>query len=388
MKIKNISLGIWMPRTSMHLREIYHFLSGDNAPIDGLDIKILAKFRQNLEVTDVHFIRETEADAIEASCKKVGIRISQEGIIVLELKKKAGEFSKEDIVLLENFFIKKFSPAIKYLFSLGAPLPKELQHIKEAYPIIITVDNCSKEELSQFTKEKGIVIYSESVSDTVDFLFGESISIVNVKNSSANIDWLMGDFVFLKEFPRQLANYLNVHRQIWEKIDTIRESKSIAYKNFSHLRDTINSFLKTLSLMKARINQMEDIILTKKEIRNPENLKELNQLKMNRIANLIGDVKYTQDLWEMTTDYTKDTLNFIESLAQENIQRELGALKFITLIAAITSFFGMNIAFPWEERWPFIFKSSFVVIGIIILISLLFYYFLKIFVYNRKFNIN
>ena len=141
-------------------------------------------------------------------------------------------------------------------------------------------------------------------------------------------------------------------------------------------------------MTKARINQMEDIILTVRDIKNNVKTKDADEIKTaNRINNLIGDMKYIKYLWEMTTDYAKDTLNLVESLSQESIQRELSALKFVTLIGAITSFFGMNIAFPWEERWPEIFQSSFVVIFIIILSSLTFYYFLKTFVYNRKFKL-
>ena len=139
--------------------------------------------------------------------------------------------------------------------------------------------------------------------------------------------------------------------------------------------------------MKARLQQMEDIIETKKAIHQSKESSELVDLKIDRIDNFIGDVKYVKDLWEMTIGYAKDTLHLLESLSQENIQKELSALKFITLIGAITSFFGMNIAFPWEERWPSIFHSSFVVMGIIILISFAFYYFLRIFIYNRRFKL-
>ena len=140
-------------------------------------------------------------------------------------------------------------------------------------------------------------------------------------------------------------------------------------------------------MTKARIRQMDDIIVTRKNIRNGMSTETLDALKMNRIDNLTGDIKYIEDLWEMTIDYAKNTLQLIESLSQENIRRELNALKFVTLIAAVTSFFGMNIAFPWEERWPQTMQSSFIVVGIIILLLIMFYYFLKIFVYQRKFKL-
>ncbi|OGZ65251.1 MAG: hypothetical protein A3C50_03945 [Candidatus Staskawiczbacteria bacterium RIFCSPHIGHO2_02_FULL_43_16] len=388
MKIENIYLGTWMPRASMHLKEIYHFLGGTKMPVSGLDAKKLAQLLSRLEIKEVNFIGGNTIDLVMASGKKADITVSEEGTAILSLKKGEAISSPEQgLRLLEKFFIEKFSPSLKYLFSLGAPLPKALVKIQEVYPAIIVVKDCLPRELEEFIKKERIAIYSKNVSPKLDFFFGEKINILHIKDESINIQEILLDTIFLKEFPEQLKNYLTIHRLIWEEIDHIREAKTIAYKDFSKRRKQINDFLKTLSLMKARLQQMGDVIETKEKIKKGVILEGLDTLNMNRINNLIGDVKYIEDLWEMTIDYTKDTLNLIESLSQENVQRELGALKFITLISAITSFFGMNIAFPWDEQWPVIFKSSFAVVGIIILVSIAFYYFLKIFIYNRKFKI-
>ncbi len=389
MKIESISLGMWIPRASMHLRELYHFLSGEKMPVSGLDASKLAKLLEGLGVLEVNFVGGKNIDLVQAHCKEVNITISEDGTIILQSRKNnADDSPRQTIKSLEKFFLEKFSPSLKYLFSLGAPLPKALKSIREVYPVIITIEDCPAEELDQFIKKEKIVTYSKSVSPNLDFLFGEEISILHVKNDSANTEEILLDIMFLKEFPLQLKNYLVLHRLIWEKVENIRGAKTIVYKNFTKIREQLNDFLKTLSLMKARLHQMDDIIETKARIAKEAPPRGLDGLHMNRINNLIGDVKYIKDLWEMTIDYTKDTLNLIESLSQENVQRELSALKFIALIGAITSFFGMNIAFPWEERWPTIFQSSFVVIGIIIFISVIFYYFLRIFIYNRKFIIS
>lgn len=377
-----------MPRASMHLREMYNFLGTDKNPVRGLDAKKLAEFKKALGVVKVHFIRETEADRIEALFGKVAITISEEGIMVLELRKENSIGSPaQDLEFLERFFLEKFSPALKYLFSLGAPLPKELLHIRETYPAIITIKDCPEDELKRFIEKEKIDIYSRTSSKKLDFLFGAKTSILLLKSEYENMAWLLQDMVFLKEFPLQLANYVTIHRDIWEKVAKIREAKTIKYRDLAGFREQISAFLKTLSLMKARLNQMDDIIEARKEIIKEAEAEELNDLKINRMHNFIGDIRYVEDLWDMTIDYTKDTLNLIESLSQENIQRELRALKFITLISAITGFFGMNIAFPWEERWPAVFRSSFAVIGIIIFVAVAFYYFLKLFIYKRTFKL-
>ena len=388
MKIENIALGIWMPRASIHLKEIYQFLEGKKTPVQGLDEKQLAKFRAGLKIEDVRFVKEREADFVRLTCHKAAATISEEGIIVLTLKNPGdSSFSMENIAPLENFFMEKFSPALKYLFSLGAPLPKELKDIREAYPAIIIIKDSFLEEIGAFIKAEHLEMYSKNTSEHLDFYLGEEISILHVKNNSVALDTFLEDIIFFKEFSLQLKNWLTLHRTIWNAIDQIRKPNVIAYKNLPRFRESIDGFLKTLSMTKARIRQMDDIIVTRKNIRNGMSTETLDALKMNRIDNLTGDIKYIEDLWEMTIDYAKNTLQLIESLSQENIRRELNALKFVTLIAAVTSFFGMNIAFPWEERWPQTMQSSFIVVGIIILLLIMFYYFLKIFVYQRKFKL-
>lgn len=390
MKVENIYIGTWIPRASIHLKEIYKFLNSGESSLRDLDAKKIKSLKENLFIDKIEFIKDKKIDLIKATCKDCDISVSEEGIIILKSKNEINDKNFQDThTNLEKFFIEKFSPAIKYLFSLGAPLPKQLQDIREVYPTIITLRDCSKQEALEFIKKENLKIYSENKYGKIEVFFGEDTNIINLDGAKEDrkFETLLQDIIFLKELSLYLANCLNIHRDIWEKIDLIREAKEIAYKDFPAIREKINGFLKTLSLTKARINQMSDIIETRKELESNEEITELNNLKLNRTQNLIGDIKYIKDLWEITIEYANNTLNLLESLSQESIQRELSTLKFVSLLAAITSFFGMNIAFPWEERWPNIFISSFMVIFVIALIALLFYFFLKIFVYNRKFKI-
>ncbi|KKP33105.1 MAG: hypothetical protein A2312_03695 [Candidatus Staskawiczbacteria bacterium RIFOXYB2_FULL_32_9] len=390
MKIENIYIGTWIPRASIHLKEIYKFLNSAESSVIGLEAKKLKAFKEVLVIDKVEFIKDEKIDIIKASCKECDISISEEGIIMLKSKNEISNKNFQNTRLdLEKFFLEKFSPAIKYLFSLGAPLPKQLQDIREVYPTIITLRDCPKEDALEFIKKENLEIYSENKYGKIEVFFGEDTNIINLDGAKEDgkFETLLQDIIFLKELSLYLANCLNIHREIWEKIDLVREAKEIAYKDFPAIREQINGYLKTLSLTKARINQMSDIIETRKELESKEEIKELNNLKINRTQNLIGDIKYIKDLWEITIEYANNTLNLLDSLSQESIQRELSTLKFVSLLAAITSFFGMNIAFPWEERWPNTFIHSFVVIVIIAAVALLFYFFLKIFVYNRKFKI-
>jgi Mg2+ and Co2+ transporter CorA len=387
MKIEKIYLGTWFQRTSLHLKEIYNFLKNKKG-VAGLDQNKLDKFWEELKVEKISFYEKTNFDFLEAKCDGVTILITEDGIVLLSLPAKE---LHETIASLENFYSQRFGPVLSYLFSRGAPLPKQLEKAKEIYPLIgITKNLSSKEEAKKLFREFDDEFFSSVSSKDIEIFFGQVLNLFNVKQRSANGDFieeLLLNIVFFREFQDQLNRYLNLHRTMWDRISRIRESKTLRYKDFPYVRQQILEFLKTLSFVKARLSQMDDIIAARILLINPVLKKKLPELGFSRFEHLEADQKYVSHLWQMTIEYVDGTLNLLESLFQENTQRELGALKFVTLIAALTGFFGMNIAFPWEERWLEFFPSSFVVIILIILLSLSFYFLLKKFVRNRHFKI-
>ena len=89
----------------------------------------------------------------------------------------------------------------------------------------------------------------------------------------------------------------------------------------------------------------------------------------------------------MTTDYANSTLTLFESLVEENTQREIRLLQQVAVAGMLVGFFGMNIAFPWEDRWPDTLMSSFAVVGVIIASMIIFYLVSKKIISNRKLNV-
>ena len=191
--------------------------------------------------------------------------------------------------------------------------------------------------------------------------------------------------IFFREFEDQLAGYLQAHRQMWEQITAIREAEQMLYKDFPRIREEILKNMKVLSFVKARLAQMKDIIQERKNTIDPHIQQELKKLGMLKFDHLEANQKYITHLWQMTIEYAKGSLSLLESLYQENTQKELNAIKFITFGALITGFFGMNIAFPWEDRWIDVKWSSFIVLLIILSLFISFFYILKIAIYNRNF---
>src|SRR3990167_10651397 len=136
------------------------------------------------------------------------------------------------------------------------------------------------------------------------------------------------------------------------------------------------------------MNQMGSILHARDRITPPEVQTLLHTLGFSRYETLEATLEYTKDLWQMTADFVNDTMSLLESVQQENSQRELRILQLATVAGVIVGFFGMNIAFPWNEEWNELSRSSYVVVGLVIVGIGLFATFVRIMILNRRFVIN
>lgn len=387
MKIEKLYLTLWFQRTSIHLREIFDFIK-NRRKFAHLDQRKLERFREKLCVKKVLYYEKSNLDMLEILCKDINIMITEDGLIFLSLKVKN---YKKDWQKLEDFYDNSFGPAISYLFSAGAPLPKDIVHSEKIHPIFLVAKDISERKIKALLKQRNDDLISFSKGRGIQVFFGDQLIILNVEDQKkfrkADLEDVLGNLVFFREFEKQLGHYLRLHRSMWDKISKIRESKSIRYHDFPNVRQKIMEYIKILSFVKARLAQMHDILIAREKSVALANSEVLIALNLYRFDHLEASQKYVSDLWQMTFDYVEGTLKILEHLYEENTQRELGTLKFITLVGAIAGFFGMNIAFPWEERWPNVFLSSLVVFVLILVTSLIFYVFLRLTIHNRKFQI-
>ncbi len=214
------------------------------------------------------------------------------------------------------------------------------------------------------------------------------INIFDETTSPQIIEELVRNTVLFREFEKQLGQYLNLHRTIWDEIRLIRDAKGVTLTQFPKIRARVLEYLKTLSFVKARIAQMEDILVAREETldETPAVKKILDDLDlMTRFQMFKADQAYLLNLWELTIEYAEGTITLLDSLLNENTQREIGILQVITFVGVLTGFFGMNIAFPWQRTdWSNAFRASIFVVCLIVVVSLLARYFLKRSVYGKK----
>ena len=125
-EVVKITFGGWYQRTTLHLSEIYQFLSSASSKLD-LDKAILKQNHKKLNLKSVS--RETGyLDYIKAVTKDgIEIRYYEDGLYVLE---KDSEDILNTLDEMKEYYEVNFKPAISYIFSLGAPTPKILSNIK------------------------------------------------------------------------------------------------------------------------------------------------------------------------------------------------------------------------------------------------------------------
>jgi Mg2+ and Co2+ transporter CorA len=385
-KIERVYLGTWFPRTSLHLDELYRFLKSGEG-IAGLNPQQLRQAHRTLNAAGVEYHEEADFNFLEFSINNIIITITEDGLVMMGAPlTELGQTTAS----MGNMYQDRLGPALSYIYSRGAPLPKDLSDVKKLYPLIIVLQKAEPKEITDLFLSVNDSPFTSVASDDMVIVFGKTMTVCNIRSSvpQADIEELVRHLILFREFDAQLSEYLNRNRLIWEKVSVIRESRTLKYRDFPAIRQQILSYSKTLSFVKARLAQMEDIAEERMLLIEPEMKNKLHTLGMDRFGHIEANQRYISHLNEMTAEYVEGTLHLFEALYQENTQRELGTLKFITLVGVLTSFFGMNIAFPWEDRWPNIFGSSLEVLIIIAAAAVGFYWLLKAFIYNRHFTIH
>jgi len=120
MKINRIYLGTWLPRTRIHLREIYDFLK--NCSGTDLNEGQLRNYHQQLNIEKIEYQNNPDFDSLEFTSGRITVAITEDGIIQLMVDKI--EDMEADLKEFEEFNSKKLAPALAYIFSRGAPLPQ------------------------------------------------------------------------------------------------------------------------------------------------------------------------------------------------------------------------------------------------------------------------
>jgi hypothetical protein len=357
MKFK-VTYGGWYQRTTLHLSEIYDLFSQGKSGLN-LSKDELSKYKKNLNFEEIS--RESDYFEYVKAKEKAGItvRYYEDGLYVLEIE---SENITEAQKKLEKYYEEKLSPAVSYIFSLGAPTPKILANIKTKHPVVVSVCGADAESFVVDENHFGKVYSSLksggiTVQKTPDYIF-----IIAPKHTYSSISNLIEMQIFFREFKDQLEKYLSIHRTIWEEISEIKEAKTIIGKDVESVRGKLDGYQKTISLIGNRINQMGSYINTRSSIAKHYDIeKNLIDLFEYKFETLTDTLSYIKEIWKMTGDYLSQAISNLVEIKNQSTSNNLKSLQTITSIGVISGVLGYQSA----NKLPSISKQGLVYFAIL-----------------------
>ena len=136
MKIDSLYIGGWFQRTMLQLSEIYDFLRTGESQLK-LNKKKLLELRKSLDIGSVEYGVAGEEFISFTTSELLRIKVFEDGLIVVGSDNVSEATLFSDVEHLKDYYEQKLSPAINYIFSLGAPVPKELAHIENIFPYFV-----------------------------------------------------------------------------------------------------------------------------------------------------------------------------------------------------------------------------------------------------------
>ncbi len=335
MKISNIYVGGWFQRTMLQLSEIYDFLRAGKSQLN-LNQKKLDEYLKNLEIGNINYGVSGEEYVEFTTAQNIKVKIFEDGLIVLNNEHVSVDTLFFDITQVTDYYEKKLSPAFNYLFSLGAPVPKELANIETVYPYFIVFNNASQEEISNLLSKTERQKYFEFKNDKYDVIRGDKYYFINnKKQSNENIERYIEEQIFIREFKGQLHRYLNIHRIIWEKIDAVKENAHVKGSEIVKFTTKLEGYAKTINLIDGRINQMGTYISTREKIaKSDEELAEFLAISGYRYETLRDTLDYIKYLWAMTKNYVSAAQKLFDGLKEDVTSKSVESLTIVTSMSA------------------------------------------------------
>lgn len=342
MKIEKIYVGGWFQRTMLQLTEIYDFLREGKSQL-ALDGKKLLKLRKELSIGKIDYGSNGLEYIVFTTSYGITVKIFEDGLIVLNNEEVKEDTLFSDIDEVTDYYENKLSPAISYLFSLGAPVPKELANIETVYPYFVVLDNVTKEEMNELLTRTDKQKYFEFDSKDYDVIRGDKYYFIN--NKAKNIDEIeiyIQEQIFMREFKGQLHRYLNLHRIIWEKIADVKERKEIKGSEIVKFRGKVEGYQKTINLIESRINQMGTYLSTREKVaKSSDGVTEFIGVFGYKYETLKNTLSYIQQLWTMTKNYVNSAMKLFSDLSSDVTSKSIDSLTIVTSMGVGASLIGL-----------------------------------------------
>lgn len=368
----------------LQLSEIYDFLREATTKL-ALDQDKLIEYRKNLQIGRIDYGVQGEEYIEFTTALNIKVKIFEDGLIILNNHNVSEDTLFADIDALTDYYETKLSPAFSYLFSLGAPVPKELAHIETVYPYFVVTDKATKEEMNTLLTRTDKQKYFEFDNEKYDVIRGDVYYFINNKKAETeNIERYIEEQIFIREFKGQLHRYLNLHRIIWEKIDNVKDRASVKGADIVSFNTKLESYAKTITLIEGRINQMSTYLPTREKIaKSDKELVEFLNISGYRYETLKDTLDYIKYLWSMTKNYVSSAQKLFNGLKSDVSNKSINSLTLVTSMSAGASVIGLLTKSQPEFT---VFGIAYFFILALIVLSL--NKFLKFIQNNRRYKVN
>lgn len=342
MKINSVYIGGWFQRTMLQLSEVYDFVRTAESRLK-LNKKKLEELHKNLEIGSIEYGIAGEEYVQFFTAGHLRVKIFEDGLITISTEEVSEETLFSDLDRLKDYYETKLSPAINYLFSLGAPVPKELAHIENIYPYFIVCDNATRADIADLMSRTERQKYFEFENKNYTVVRGDKYYFINNKKTDmTTIRRYIEEQVFIREFKGQLHRYLNLHRIIWEKIDHVKDRSRVRGRDILKFTNKLESYEKTITLIDGRIRQMSTYISTRERIaKQDKELEDFLAISGYRYETLRNTLDYIRDLWDMTRNYVKSALKLFDGIRQDVTSSSINSLTIVTSMSAGAALLGL-----------------------------------------------
>ncbi len=342
MKIKSIYIGGWFQRTMLQLSEVYDFLR-DAKSLLKLNKNKLVELHKELNIGSVEYGVAGEEFVSFLTSDQLKVKIFEDGLIVVSSDIVSEQTLFADVERLKNYYETRLSPAINYLFSLGAPVPKELANIETIYPYFVICDNATRDDIAALLARTERQKYFEFDNKKYSVLRGDKYYFINnKKTSNANIERYVEEQIFIREFKGQLHRYLNLHRIIWEKIDAVKDRAKVKGSDVVKFATKLEGYAKTVNLIDGRIRQMSTYISTRERIaKSDKDLEEFLAISGYRYETLRDTLEYIKVLWDMTKNYVSSAQKLFNGIKEDVMSSSINNLTIVTSMSAGAAVLGL-----------------------------------------------
>lgn len=370
MKIKSIYIGGWFQRTTLQLSEIYDFLREGTSQLS-LDKERLAELQKQLRIESIEYGVADEEFVSFNTEEQIQVKLFEDGLMVVSSTQVSEPTMFADVERLRGYYEERLSPAINYLFSLGAPVFKELSRIDNIFPYFIVCDSATQKDISELLAKTERQKYFEFDGPNYSVLRGDKYYFINNKKANnAHIEHYIEEQIFIREFKAQLHRYLNLHRAIWGKIDSIKKQN---YMNESELllaTTKLERYEKTALLVKGRLEQMATYIDVRAEvIKKDQALADFLAISGYRYPALTGTLQYVSSLWRTTLNYIKMAQQALARANQRATTRAVYHLANIAGVIGVIAGLGLLLGTGLEFSIDTIIYSAILVIASLIVVK-------------------